>query len=343
MVNRCDVCVIRRKHTMRSRRVALLLQLATLCGGIAVPRRRLLVGGGGALGGGALGLPAAAAPPPRKTFVVTGASSGIGFAAAGELVARGHRVVVACRTRASAAATAEKLGAEAPARGCELADLTSVAAFADDVVATADRVDGLLCIAGVDGAPRAGAEEPHFASNYLGHALLARTLLPKLRASRGRFVTVASTALLDADLAKRPVESLRDAKCDPHVAYANSKACCVLLADETRRRAPELAVAACALPGRVATQIVRYELPQRAAQRAAMTPEQLARQARQLGLRTPAEGAALPVWLADDDAARGGETLWLDPGVPARLDAAWRDGATARALYDATSAILGAS
>jgi len=197
MVNHCDVCVIRRKHTMTSRRVALLLQLATLCGGVAVPRRRLLVGGGGALGGGALGggalgLPAAAAAPPRKTFVVTGASSGIGFAAASELVARGHRVVVACRTRASAAETAAKLGAEVPARGCELADLTSVAAFADDVAATVDRVDGLLCIAGVDGAPRAGAEEPHFASNYLGHALLARTLLPKLRASRGRFVTVAS-------------------------------------------------------------------------------------------------------------------------------------------------------
>ena len=90
------------------------------------------------------------------------------------------------------------------------------------------------------------------------------------------------------------------------MAYANSKACCVLLADALKAREPALAVAACALPGRCATQIVRYELPQRAAQRRTMTDDQIARQAKQLGLRTAAQGAALPVWLADD---------WKDPPV----------------------------
>ena len=42
--------------------------------------------------------------------------------------------------------------------------------------------------------------------------------------------------------------------------------------------------------------VVRYALPQRAAQRATMSDEQLARQARQLGLRTPAQAARGLVW-----------------------------------------------
>ena len=72
-----------------------------------------------------------------------------------------------------------------------------------------------------------------------------------------------------------------------------------------------------------------------------MSEEQLTRQARQLGLRTAAEGAALPIWLAESsEAAAAPTTLWLDPGTPARLDAQWRTENNARLLWDRTSSLL---
>ena len=110
-----------------------------------------------------------------------------------------------------------------------------------------------------------------------------------------------------------------------------------------RREGVRLAVAAAALPGRCATQIVRYELPQRAAQRAALDPAALARQARALGLRTPAEGAALPVWLTDTEQlpAKPPVSLWLDPNVPAPLlPVAWREPAIASALWETSEALV---
>ena len=287
------------------------------------PRRQVLAG----LAAAAALESGASAAAEQKTYLITGASSGIGFAAASELARRGHRVALACRTVESAAATAARLPGAAlwtPQKaGCALDDLGAVAAFADEV-STLGRLDGALLIAGVDGAPRpADGADPHFRINYLSHALLARRMLPQLRKSRGRVVTVASEALLDSDLSLGKLDEatlVTQRGAAPHVAYANSKACCVLLADALKAREPALAVAACALPGRCATQIVRYELPQRAAQRRTMTDDQVARQAKQLGLRTAAQGAALPVWLADDEGARTADTLWLDPGVPARLD-----------------------
>jgi len=47
---------------------------------------------------------------------------------------------------------------------------------------------------------------------------------------------------------------------------------------------------------------------------------QASRQARTLGLRTSAEGAALPLWLADaPSAASASESLYLDPFSPSHI------------------------
>ncbi|KAJ1450207.1 hypothetical protein M885DRAFT_571578 [Pelagophyceae sp. CCMP2097] len=330
--------------------MCLLVLLALRCAGGAVPRRRVLgtaLGTTGAAFGGAAFTGGACAAlgdasGPRRTFVVTGASSGIGFAAAADLASKGHRVCLACRDAATAAETAARIPGSCGAV-CDLGDLASVDAFADEMQ-NLGGVDGLLLIAGVDGVPRGSGIEPHFKINYLGHALLARRLLPQLRSRSGRVVTVSSEAMLDADLAApgrlSGISASRGVA--PHTAYANSKACCVLLADALRTREPELAVSACALPGRCATQIVRYELPQRAKQRLAMSPDQVARQARLLGLRTAAEGALLAVWLAEsaDAAKMPQETLWLDAGVPATFQAPWRTDAFSKELWDLTKEIL---
>lgn len=75
-----------------------------------------------------------------------------------------------------------------------------------------------------------------------------------------------------------------------------------------------------------------------------MSDEQIEKQARTLGLRTAAQGSALPVWLADSsEAAQTPDTLWLDPSVPARLDVPWRSEAAANKLWDLTSSLLGSA
>ena len=73
-----------------------------------------------------------------------------------------------------------------------------------------------------------------------------------------------------------------------------------------------------------------------------MDQAQLTRQARQLGLRLPAEGAAGAVWLAAGGAAPSTtETLWLDPERPASpLPVAWRERAIAGELWDRSEELI---
>ena len=69
--------------------------------------------------------------------IVTGATSGFGYAACELLLARGVDVILACRSPSSAAAAAAEMAARAPAgagsarvMSLDLSDLASVAAFA---------------------------------------------------------------------------------------------------------------------------------------------------------------------------------------------------------------------
>jgi len=70
-----------------------------------------------------------------------------------------------------------------------------------------------------------------------------------------------------------------------------SKACNVLFSDHLATREAGKVLTAAVDPGPSITQIVRYELPQRAKQRQGMSAAQLERQAKTLGYRTPQQAA----------------------------------------------------
>jgi NAD(P)-dependent dehydrogenase (short-subunit alcohol dehydrogenase family) len=168
-----------------------------------------------------------------NTYVVTGANSGIGLAAARELARAGGRVVLAVRDRAKGDAAAAQLPGEAEARELDLADLASVRAFADAWGAAP--ITALIDNAGVMATPlrrTADGFELQFGTNHLGHFALTNLLLPYVAE---RVVVVSSTGhrigAIDLDDLNWERRSYR-----AWPAYGQSKLANLLFVSELQRR-----------------------------------------------------------------------------------------------------------
>ena len=126
-----------------------------------------------------------------RTFVITGANSGIGLSAARELAGKGARVILAVRNTQKGEDAARQIQGETEVRALDLADLASVRAFAGTID---EDVDVLINNAGVMNIPQARTKdgfEMQFGTNHLGHFALTNLLLPRVT---DRVVVVASTA-----------------------------------------------------------------------------------------------------------------------------------------------------
>ena len=135
-----------------------------------------------------------------RTLFVTGASTGIGAAAARAAVAAGWNVALFARS-------ADKLAALAQALGPNALPLTGdVASWEDQSAAVAATVhrfgalDAAFANAGI-GASAAGTEggdvenwRAMIDANVMGALLTAKAALPHLRASRGHFLVTGSNA-----------------------------------------------------------------------------------------------------------------------------------------------------
>jgi retinol dehydrogenase-12 len=203
-----------------------------------------------------------------RTFIVTGATGGIGRVTAGVLARRGARVLLGCRTAQGGEATVAGLRAEAgpsaldlEAFPVDLGDLASVRAAAAAFLAGGLPVHGLINNAGLAGTRALTRDgfELTFGVNHLGHFLLTRLLEARLRESApARVVNVASQAHRSARGVDFSV--LREAarsRSGLH-EYAVSKLCNVLFARELARRWAGSGVTSYALhPGVVATDVWR--------------------------------------------------------------------------------------
>jgi NAD(P)-dependent dehydrogenase (short-subunit alcohol dehydrogenase family) len=126
-----------------------------------------------------------------RTFIVTGANSGIGLIAARELARAGGRVVLAVRDAARGEQAASTIEGETEVRPLDLADLSSVRAFAEEWDGP---IDVLINNAGVMATPQRRTTdgfELQIGTNHLGHFALTNLLLPHVT---DRVVTVASGA-----------------------------------------------------------------------------------------------------------------------------------------------------
>jgi len=197
-----------------------------------------------------------------RTVVVTGANSGIGRAAARSLAARGARVVLAVRSVEKGREAAAEMTGDVEVRQLDLADLSSVRAFAADLT---EPVDILINNAGVMFPPptrTADGFELQFGTNHLGHFALTNLLLPRIRE---RVVTVSSNGhkagsidFDDLNWERRPYRAMG--------AYAQSKLANLLFTSELQRRLTQAGspvIATAAHPGVAATNLVRFDGRQR--------------------------------------------------------------------------------
>lgn len=181
--------------------------------------------------------------------IVTGANSGVGKATATALAAAGHQVVIACRTVVKGKEAAAQMAGHVEVRHLDLADLSSVRAFAESV----DSVDVLVNNAGVLGLPlirTMDGFEAHIGTNHLGHFALTCLLGDRIR---DRIVVVASSNYAMARLHLDDLNWQRR-HYNPWTAYGESKLANLLFVRELVRRGR---TAYAADPGMVASDITR--------------------------------------------------------------------------------------
>ncbi len=180
----------------------------------------------------------------KRTVVITGANSGIGFEASRYFANTGDRLVMACRNLEKAEKARGELLQEAPEADITLlqldvSDLGSVHAFAREFQQQFGVLDILINNAGIVAIPLSRNDAGHemqLATNYLGAFALTGLLLPLFRAEAPtRIVNVGSLA---HRLGKLNPDDLNwdQTPYDQWKAYANSKVAMMSYTLELNRR-----------------------------------------------------------------------------------------------------------
>ena len=285
---------------------------------------------------------------PGKTFVVTGANSGIGLEAARVLAGKGARLVLAVRRPSAGEEAAEMIRAETPGADvrteeCDLSDLSSIERCAARITEQIGPVDVLINNAGIMAVPygtTADGHERQLGTNHLGHFALTGRLLPRLLESEdARVVTVSSDAHRFGRLDPKNLDGERYRRWG---AYGRSKLANLLFAYEldrkARRTGSPLRSIACH-PGYAAT-----ELQGRAAREQGKS-DRFWRLGHLLA-QSAADGALPTLRAATDPEAEGGSyfgpaKIRGGPAVVVRSNARSHDTQLAGRLWDVSEQLTG--
>jgi NAD(P)-dependent dehydrogenase (short-subunit alcohol dehydrogenase family) len=302
-----------------------------------------------------------------KRILVTGVSAGIGVETARSLAAHGAQVVGTARDLNKAKAATGQVRKDAAANGgtfelveLDLANLKSVRACAEGLLAKGEAFDVVIANAGVMATPfghTADGFETQFGTNHLGHFVLVNRISSLIR-DGGRLINLSSSGhrysnvdLNDPNFERTPYE--------PFVAYGRSKTANILFAVAFDKRHRDRGVRAAAVhPGGIKTELGRYMDSGRMEKVVNEINQQLAAQGKgPFQWKSIPQGAATSVWAAvvgpaDEIGARYCENCHVGKTVPddATITAVSEgvrgyalDAKTAEALWKKSEELVGES
>jgi len=256
-----------------------------------------------------------------KTFLVTGASSGIGKCIASEIARKAGAVHLVCRNKKTGDAARKEMIETTgnPRVYVHVVDMSrprQIADFVEDFLESEAILDVLVNNAGCMVNTREltpDALETTFATNVLGPYILTSGLMPLLtKSSEARVIMVSSGGIL---LQRLNVDDLQFEKMEPYdgtLAYAQTKRQLVVMAEQFAIIYPNIHFSSMN-PGWVNTPSVEATMPEFYSQ----TRDKL---------RTPAEGADTAAWLAvSSKALKHPSGLFFQDRqpVPTHLPLAW--------------------
>jgi NAD(P)-dependent dehydrogenase (short-subunit alcohol dehydrogenase family) len=241
-----------------------------------------------------------------KRILVTGVSAGLGVETARSLAAHGAEVVGAARDLDKAKTATVQVRKDASSNGgsfklveLDLANLKSVRACADGLLAKDQPFDVVIANAGVMATPlghTVDGFETQFGTNHLGHFVLVNRISSLIH-SGGRLINLSSAGhrysnvdLHDPNFERTPYE--------PFVAYGRSKTANILFAVAFDKRHRGRGVRAAAVhPGGIQTELGRYSDPSRIQKLVEQINQQLAAEGKgPFQWKTVPQGAATSVW-----------------------------------------------
>lgn len=241
-----------------------------------------------------------------RRILVTGVTAGIGVETARALVAHGAHVTGTYRDlqKAREATAAFSVGGSAGSfdlMPLDLADLASVRACTDTVLARGEPIDIIIANAAIMAPPfglTADGFELQFGTNHLGHFVLINRIAPLLRTG-SRVVMVASAGHRFSDV------DLDDPGFDrtdytPFAGYGRSKTANILFAVEFDQRHRDAGIRAAAVhPGVIQTELARHLPADIRAQAAAAAKDATPGDPSQEFVhKSVPQGAATSVWAA---------------------------------------------
>ena len=253
-----------------------------------------------------------------KTVLITGATGGLGLAAAHGLSSLGARLIIIGRSRPKIDTALETLSLNTIALQADLSLLSEVKRLASHLLSREDRIDVLINNVGVllpERETTTEGLEKTLATNLAGQFALTNTLAPLLVSSApARIVNVSSGGMYAEKIRPDDLQS-NGGRYRGATAYARTKRGQVILTEIWAGRLRGTGVVAHSMhPGWARTEGVRSSLP---TFNRLMSPL----------LRSPEQGADTIVWLAaSDEAGSSSGRFWFDrQEAPTHLSSATRE------------------
>ncbi|RNC85885.1 MAG: SDR family NAD(P)-dependent oxidoreductase [Balneola sp.] len=244
-----------------------------------------------------------------KVAIVTGGYSGIGIETTKALAAKGVKVIVPVRSKGKAEENLKEIEGDIETALLDLSNLSSVSAFADQVLSGAAKLDFLINNAGIMACPetRVGPGwEAQFGVNHMGHFALTKKLMPLLKSTQGtRVVSLTSTGHKISDIRWDDIQ-FETGEYEKWQAYGQSKTANALFANALSRRLRDSGGLAFSVhPGGIFTPLQRH-LPKEEMVMLGWinedgSPSELAKQ----GFKSSEQGCSTTLWAATSELLEG--------------------------------------